>query len=242
MYRATYPPIRVITAAQQAWNPRITSRRSSGSSLAARVVEPTRSQKRTVSWRLSGSDCGRAGAVAGAPAVGVAPDSAAIALRIRFRWPSATPNLSRSVSVTSGKTSRSTAFSAKTVAYCPSPISSSQVFIWSLTLTVACSPRPPKVLLHFPLSLLHTLLCARRDRSCRPHRNARKRPQPPLLARALSWQNRSISALAPRVWEKCAGSLLLSHHLRTDIALVALTPSGDLFICAKDLFFEAIVP
>jgi hypothetical protein len=30
MYRATYPPIRVITAAQQAWNPRITSRRSSG--------------------------------------------------------------------------------------------------------------------------------------------------------------------------------------------------------------------
>src|SRR5215831_6850559 len=71
--------------------------------------------KRTVSWRLSGSDCARA--EAGAAAAGVAPDDAAIALRIRFRWPSATPNLSRSASVTSGKTSRSMAFSAKTVAY-----------------------------------------------------------------------------------------------------------------------------
>jgi hypothetical protein len=34
-----------------------------------------------------------------------------------------------------------------------------------LTLTVACSPRPPKVLLHFPLSYSTHLLCARRDRS-----------------------------------------------------------------------------
>jgi hypothetical protein len=159
MYRATYPPIRVITAAQQAWNPRITSRRSSGSSVAARTVEPTRSQKRTVSWRLSGSDCGRAGPVAGAPAAGVAPDSAAIALRIRFRWPSATPNFSRSASVTSGKTSRSMAFSAKAVAYWASPIPLSQVSIWSLSLTVACAHQ--KYCYIFPLSSLHILLCAR---------------------------------------------------------------------------------
>src|SRR5215831_1959961 len=162
MYRATYPPIRVITAAQQTWNPRITSRRSSGSSLTARVDEPTRSQKRTVSWRLSASDCGRERAAAGAAAAAVAPDSAAIALRIRFRWPSATPNLSRSASVTSGKTSRSMAFSAKAVAYWASPIPSSQVSIWSLSLTVACSPRPPRVLLHFPLSSLHIALRPRR--------------------------------------------------------------------------------
>src|SRR5499427_7645506 len=168
MYRATYPPIRVITAAQQAWNPRITSRRSSGSSVAARTVEPTRSQKRTVSWRLSGSDCNRAGPVAGAPAAGVAPDSAAIALRILFRWPSATPNFSRSASVTSGKTSRSMAFSAKAVAYWASPIPSSQVSIWSLSLTVACSPRPPRVLLHFPLSSLHIALRPRRERPRHP--------------------------------------------------------------------------
>src|SRR5262245_35204645 len=174
MYRATYPPIRVITAAQQAWNPRITSRRSSGSSVAARTVEPTRSQKRTVSWRLSGLDCGRERVAAGAAAAGVGPDSAAIALSIRFRWPSATPNLSRSVSVTSGKTSRSMAFSVKTVAYWASPIPSSQVSIWSLMLTVACSPRPPRVLLHFPLSSLHILLCARRDRP-RGRRAAEKR-------------------------------------------------------------------
>jgi hypothetical protein len=48
------------------------------------------------------------------------------------------------------------------VAYWASPISSSQLSIWSLTLTVACSPRPP--LLDFPLSSLHILLCARRKR------------------------------------------------------------------------------
>src|SRR5262249_19512349 len=144
MYRATYPPIRVITSAQQTWNLRITSRRSSGSSVAARAVEPTRSQKRTVSWRLSASDCGRERAVAGAAAAGVAPDRAAIALRIRFRWPSATPHLSRSVSVTSGQTSRSPALSSTTFSYCPSTTSSSQFSIWSLTLTVACSPRHQK--------------------------------------------------------------------------------------------------
>src|SRR5262249_23769544 len=148
MNRATYPPIRVITAAQQTSNARITSRRSSGSSLAAKAVEPTRSQNRTVSWRLSGSVCGEAGAVGGAAAAGVAPDSATIALRIRFRWPRATPNLSRSVSVTSGKTSTSTAFSAKTVAYCPSPISSSQVAIRSSTLTIAC----PQYLAELPVA------------------------------------------------------------------------------------------
>src|SRR5215469_4923714 len=161
MYRATYPPIRLITAAQQTWNPRITSRRSSGSSLTARADEPTRSQKRTVSWRLSASDSGRERAVAGA-AAGAAPDSAAIALRMRFRWPSATPNFSRSASVTSGRISKSMAFSAKAVAYWASPIPSSQLSIWSLTLTVACSPRP--TLLHFPLSSLHILLCARHKR------------------------------------------------------------------------------
>src|SRR5262249_14946964 len=72
MYRATYPPIRVITAAQQTWNLRITSRRSSGSSLTARADEPTRSQKRTVSWRLSASDCGRGRAAARAAAAAVA--------------------------------------------------------------------------------------------------------------------------------------------------------------------------
>src|SRR5262245_55171698 len=148
MNRATYPPIRVITAAQQTSNARITSRRSSGSSLAAKAVEPTRSQNRTVSWRLSGSVCGEAEAVGGAAAAGVAPDSAAIALRIRFRWPRATPNLSRSVSVTSGKTSRSMAFSAKTVAYCPSPISSSQAAIRSSTLTIAC----PQCLAELPVA------------------------------------------------------------------------------------------
>src|SRR5215813_7339191 len=172
MYRATYPPSRVITAAQQAWNPRITSRRSSGSSVAARTVEPTRSQKRTVSWRLSGSDCGRAGPLAGAPAAGVAPDSAATALRIRFRWPSATPNFSRSASVTSGKTSRSMAFSAKAVAYWASPIPSSQVSIWSLSLTVVC---PPKVLLHFPFKFTpHIALRPRRER---PRHEAAERDQ-----------------------------------------------------------------
>ena len=40
MYRATYPPIRVITTAQQAWNPRITSRRSSGRFLRSSIVAP----------------------------------------------------------------------------------------------------------------------------------------------------------------------------------------------------------
>jgi hypothetical protein len=151
MNRATCPPMRVITAAQQAWNPRITSRRSSGSSVAARAVEPTRSQKRTVSWRLSASDCGRAKAVAGAPAAGVAPDSVAIALRMRFRSPSATPNLSKSVSVRSGKTSRSTAFSAKTVAYCSSPISSSQVSIWVIDGHCRVLSPPTKSILRIAL-------------------------------------------------------------------------------------------
>src|SRR5215471_16557743 len=168
MYRATYPPIRLITAAQQTWNPRITSRRSSGSSLTARADEPTRSQKRTVSWRLSASDCGKERAVAGA-AAGAAPDSAAIALRIRFRWPSATPNFSRSASVTSGRISKSMAFSAKAVAYWASPIPSSQLSIWSLTLTVACSPRP--TLLHFPLSSLRPRhrTAEQRDERAAPH-------------------------------------------------------------------------
>jgi hypothetical protein len=135
MNRATCSPIRVITAAQQPWNPRITSLRSSGSSVAARAVEPTRSQKRTVSWRLSASDCGAAGAVAGA-AAGITPDTAAIALRIRFRWPSATPNFSRSASVTSGRISKLIAFLAKMAAYWARPIPSSQVFSWSFTLMI----------------------------------------------------------------------------------------------------------
>src|SRR5262249_13827388 len=76
-----------------------------------------------------------------------------------FRWPSATPNFSRSVSVTSGRTSRSMAFSAKAVAYWASPIPSSQVSIWSLSLTVACAHQ--RYCYIFPLSSLHILLCAR---------------------------------------------------------------------------------
>jgi hypothetical protein len=39
---------------------------------------------------------------------------------------------------------------------------------------------------------------------------------------------------------ECAGSLLLPHHLQAYTALVALTLSLDLFICAKDLLVEAM--
>src|SRR5262249_54528612 len=96
---------------------------------------PTRSQNRTVTCRLSASDWGRGAAVVGE----LAAESEAIALRIRFRWPSATPIFSRSVSVRSGRISRSIAFSAKILAYCASPISSSQAVICSFALTGACS-------------------------------------------------------------------------------------------------------
>ena|SRR6516162_7097458 len=166
MYRATYPPIRVITAAQQAWNPRITSRRSSGSSVAARTVEPTRSQKRTVSWRLSGSDCGRAGPVAGAPAAGVAPDSAAIALRIRFRWAERNAQFLQiglghigqdfEIDGILGKGTR--------VLGEPDPIKPG----FYLVIVAHCRVRPPKVLLHFPFKFTpHIALRARRERPCR---------------------------------------------------------------------------
>src|SRR5262249_719930 len=93
------------------------------------------------SCRLSASGGGRAAPMPGAPAAGLAPESAAIALRIRFRWPNATPNFSRSASVTSGRISKSMEFSAKMVAYCARPILLSQFVISSSTLTVHAHER-----------------------------------------------------------------------------------------------------
>src|SRR5215831_17525339 len=65
-------------------------------------------------------------------------------------------------------------------------------------------------------------------------RNARMRPQPPLLAGA---SVRRPSASCPGEWQEA----LSLPNLRAEHPLVAQTPSLDLFICAKDLLAEAIM-
>src|SRR6516164_6990781 len=61
------------------------------------------------------------------------------------------------------------------------------------------------------------------------------RPQPPLLAGA---SVRRPSASCPGEWQEA----LSLPNLRAEHPLVALTPSSDLFICAKNLLVEAMAP
>src|SRR5215472_14768744 len=63
-------------------------------------------------------------------------------------------------------------------------------------------------------------------------RNARMRPQPPLLTGA---SVRRPSASCPGEWQEA----LSLPNLRAEHPLVAWPTSGDLFICAKHLFVEA---
>jgi len=63
-------------------------------------------------------------------------------------------------------------------------------------------------------------------------RNARMRPQPPLLAGA---SVRRPSASCPGEWQEA----LSLPNLRAEHPLVDQTPSPDLFICAKYLFVAA---
>src|SRR5215467_12926175 len=65
-------------------------------------------------------------------------------------------------------------------------------------------------------------------------RNARIRPQPPLLAGA---SVRRPSASCPGEWQEA----LSLPNLRAEHPLVAQTPSLDLFIYAKDLLVAAIM-
>src|SRR5215831_8573178 len=63
--------------------------------------------------------------------------------------------------------------------------------------------------------------------------NARMRPQPPLLTGA---SVRRSSASCPGAWQEA----LSLPNLRAEHPLVAWPTSGDLFICAKDLFIAAM--
>jgi hypothetical protein len=84
---------------------------SSGSSLAAMPVEPTRSQNRTVRCRRSAPECDATVAAAVTFVCGAEPCwQATIALSSRLRSPSGIPIISRSASVRSNSTSTSTAF------------------------------------------------------------------------------------------------------------------------------------
>src|SRR5262245_760116 len=72
-----------------------------------------------------------------------------------------------------------------------------------------------------------------------PHRND-KAPAA-TSSQGPSWQSRIELGLFTLRWrEKCACSLLRPHHLQADAPYVGLTPPSDLFVCAKDLFLEAI--
>src|SRR5262249_34698943 len=63
-------------------------------------------------------------------------------------------------------------------------------------------------------------------------RNARMRPQPPLLTGASS----SLRPPCLGEWQE----MLYFAHPWAEHPLVAQTPPWDLFICAKDLFVEAM--
>src|SRR5215468_6044843 len=110
---------------------------SSGSSRAESAVEPTRSQNMTVRWRRSAP--GRRAAV------NSAWFSPAMARSILRRWPSRTPSLSKSSSLSSVRTLKSIPFSAKRFAYCASPSSSSQSAICCIWSTEGVVDGRPKV-------------------------------------------------------------------------------------------------
>ena len=102
-------------------------RMSSGSSLADMAVEPTRSQKITVSWRRSAASAAGGGTDGlASPNAFSAPSRLAIALRMRLRGPSGRPIFSRSVSVKSGKTSASISLSRNAASYRSNPSPRSQ--------------------------------------------------------------------------------------------------------------------
>jgi hypothetical protein len=102
-------------------------RQSSGSSLAARPVDPTRSQNMTVIGRRSAETSGPLGDAdldgeAGAFEGGFPPANAAIASSSRIRSPKAeTPMSLRAASVSRGSRSASILLSRKIVSYRPKP-------------------------------------------------------------------------------------------------------------------------
>src|SRR6516165_3586302 len=110
--------------------PRI-SRMSSGSSCPDIGVEPTRSTNITVTERRSATTLGWTPSSAawrgGSTGAGCRPFSSLIALRRRLRSPSDNPSSLRSASLSSCKTSQSTPFSAKLIAWPPRPIRDSQL-------------------------------------------------------------------------------------------------------------------
>ncbi len=99
-------------------------RQSSGSSLAARPVEPTRSKNRTAIGRRSAAISKPSGGAdldeGGGTSAGVAPDKAAIASSSLRRSPTAeTPTSLRSSAVSRGNTSASILLSRNFSSYCP---------------------------------------------------------------------------------------------------------------------------
>src|SRR4029078_3100238 len=106
----------------------MTSRMSAASSVVESAREPTRSQNMIVSWRRVTvsiwADALAATATAGMPlSMAWRLEIARNSLR---RWPSRTPNFSRSCSVRSGRTLTSIPFSRKICPYCSRPIVRSQ--------------------------------------------------------------------------------------------------------------------
>src|SRR5215510_13793208 len=56
-----------------------------------------------------------------------------------------------------------------------------------------------------------------------------------------SWQSGiELGLFTLRWWKKCACSLASPTSPQADAPYVGLTPPADLFVCAKDLFLEAI--
>src|SRR5689334_16724163 len=110
MKRATNPSNRAIAPAQAFWKRRMMSPMSSGSSLAASCVDPTRSQNMTVTWRRSACCCSEGWL-----------RRCAAARRSLRRCPRDRPMRSRSASSRSPRTSKSTSLSARTSAYWPRP-------------------------------------------------------------------------------------------------------------------------
>src|SRR5277367_1476370 len=85
------------------------------------LVEPTRSQNITVTWRRSADSAGGGAGLAIGGTTGGGAAGFAMAFRSRLLCPSRTPSFSRSASLRSGKTSASTPLSRNAVSYCPSP-------------------------------------------------------------------------------------------------------------------------
>src|SRR6516165_12834791 len=113
---------------QQRWNSWRILRNSSGSSRADKEVEPTRSQKSTVTWRRSAPSVADGVDRGSTDRLGTCNElqAACTALISFLRCPRETPSFSKSCSVSSGKISQSMSFSANKSAYCASPIFSSQ--------------------------------------------------------------------------------------------------------------------